>query len=208
MLIHQDICDIYEISKILACVKNLTLFLTELCWSLRHKVPVLSTWGEWHLEGFIAASFYNFKYIANNHDKNNSNNDTNNNKCSSTTNFHHLHNFYFPVLIFLCQISFLTTAWSTLGHYFRRRYQIGSITWMLSKWVFYRTEHRANGGHLKLNFEGPGIQRWNKPTDRDQKVDKKNVFICLVIMFTSRVIVIKMSNNGSFLYFLLITAKN
>ena len=87
-------------------------------------------------------------------------------------------------------------------------YTIGSITWMLSKWVFYRTEHRANGGHLKLNFEGPGIQRWNKPTDRDQKVDEKNVFICLVIMFTSRVIVIKMSNNGSFLYFLLMTAKN
>ena len=90
----------------------------------------------------------------------------------------------------------------------RRRYQIGSKTWLLSKLVFYRTDNRTNGGHLKLNFEGLGIQRWNKPTDRAQKVDEKNVFVCLVIMFTSRVIAIKMSNNGSFLYFLLIAAKH
>ena len=73
---------------------------------------------------------------------------------------------------------------------------------MLSKCVFYRPEHRANEGPLKLNFESFGMQRWNKPIDRVQRVDEKNVFICLVIMFTSRVLVIKMSNNGSFLYFL------
>ena len=80
---------------------------------------------------------------------------------------------------------------------------------MLSKSVFYRPEHRANGGPLlKLNFEGLGMQRWNKPTNRAQRVDEKSVFICLVIMFTYRVIVIKMSNNGSFLYFLLTTATN
>ena len=33
----------------------------------------------------------------------------------------------------------------------------------------------------------------NIPTDRTQKVDEKNGVICLVIMFTPRVMVIKMS---------------
>ena len=38
-----------------------TLFLTKQCWSPRYKVPVLSTYGGCHPEGFIVASFYNFK---------------------------------------------------------------------------------------------------------------------------------------------------
>ena len=75
---------------------------------------------------------------------------------------------------------------------------------MLSKCVYYRPEHRENGGPLKLDLEGLGMQRWNKLTDRAQRVDEENVFISLVIMFTSRVMVIKMSNHGSFLYFLLL----
>ena len=75
---------------------------------------------------------------------------------------------------------------------------------MLSKCVYYRPEHRANGEPLKLHFDGLGMQRWSKPTDRAQRVDEKNVFICLVII---RVMVIKMSNNSSFSYFLL-TIKN
>ena len=65
-----------------------TLFLTKQCWSARYKVPVLSTCVGCRSEGFIVASFYNFKYIANNHDNNNNNNDTNNNKLSSYINFH------------------------------------------------------------------------------------------------------------------------
>ena len=73
---------------------------------------------------------------------------------------------------------------------------------MSSKCVYYRPEHRANGWPLKLDFEGLGMQRWNKPTDLAQRVNEKNVFICLVIMFNFRVMVIKMSNYGSFLYFL------
>ena len=44
---------------------------------------------------------------------------------------------------------------------------------MLNKCVYYRPEHRANGGPLKLDFEDLGIKRWNKPTDRAQRVDKK-----------------------------------
>ena len=73
--------------------------------------------------------------------------------------------------------------------------------------VYIRPEHRANGGTLKFDFEGLGMQRWNKSTDRAQKVDEQNVFIFLFIMFTSRVMVIKISSNGSFSYFLLTTAK-
>ena len=78
---------------------------------------------------------------------------------------------------------------------------------MLSKFVYYRPEHRENAGSLKLDFEGFGMQKWNKLTDRAQRVDEKNMLISLVIMFTSRLIVIKMPNHGSFLYLLLTTSK-
>ena len=44
---------------------------------------------------------------------------------------------------------------------------------MSSKYVYYRPEHRANGGPLKLDFEGLGMQRWNKPADPAQRVDEK-----------------------------------
>ena len=64
------------------------------------------------------------------------------------------------------------------------------------------------GDPVELNFEGLEMQKWNKPTDRTQRVDDKNGAICLGIMFTSRVIVIKMSKMANFLYFLLTTAKN
>ena len=43
--------------------------------------------------------------------------------------------------------------------------------------------------------------------DRAQRVDEKNEFIYLVIMFTSTVIVIKMSKMAHLLYFHLMTAK-
>ena len=57
-------------------------------------------------------------------------------------------------------------------------------------------------------FEGLEMQKWNIPTDRAQKVDEKIRVICLVIMFTTRVMVIKMSKMAHFLYFLLMPAKN
>ena len=41
-----------------------TLFLTKQCWFPSYKVPVLSTCGGCLPEGFIVASFYNFKYMA------------------------------------------------------------------------------------------------------------------------------------------------
>ena len=46
------------------------------------------------------------------------------------------------------------------------------------------------------------------PWDRAQTVDGKNGVICIVIMFASQVMVIKMSKMAHFLYFLLIPAKN
>ena len=72
---------------------------------------------------------------------------------------------------------------------------------MLRKCVYYRLKHGENGGPLKLYFDGLGMRKWNKPMDRLQTADKKNVFICLVIMFISRVMFIRMSNNDSFFIF-------
>ena len=43
--------------------------------------------------------------------------------------------------------------------------------------------------------------------DRAQNTDEKNRIICLVIMFTPRVIVLKMSEIANFSNFLLITVK-
>ena len=61
---------------------------------------------------------------------------------------------------------------------------------------------------MELNFDGLEMQKWNIPTDRAQRVDGKNGISCLVIMFTPRVMVIKMSKMAHFLYLLLMPAKN
>ena len=45
---------------------------------------------------------------------------------------------------------------------------------------------------MALNFEGLEMQKWNIPTERAQRVDKKNGVICLIIMFTPRIAVIIM----------------
>ena len=72
------------------------------------------------------------------------------------------------------------------------------------------TEHNIKAGRdpMELNFEGLEMQKWNIPTDRAQRVDGKNGVICLVIMFTPQVMVIKMSKMAHFLYFLLMPSKN
>ena len=64
------------------------------------------------------------------------------------------------------------------------------------------------GEPMELNFEGLEMQKWNISTDKAQRVDEKNGVICLVIMFTPGVMVIKMSKMAHFLYFLLMPAKN
>ena len=60
-----------------------------------------------------------------------------------------------------------------------------------SKCVFYRPEHEAYGAPWNKILK---FLRWDKSTDRAQGEDEKNgVKISMVkIMFTSRVIVIKM----------------
>ena len=50
-------------------------------------------------------------------------------------------------------------------------FKVSSLT---CKLVFYRSEHKPNGGPLKWNFEVLGMQRWDKPTDRTQGIDEKN----------------------------------
>ena len=51
------------------------------------------------------------------------------------------------------------------------------------------------------------MQKWNISLDRAQKVDEKDGVI-LLVMFTLRVMVIKMSKMVHFMYFLVNTAKN
>ena len=51
------------------------------------------------------------------------------------------------------------------------------------------------------------MQKLDIPTDRAQRVDKKNRVICLIIMFAPGVMVIKMLKMAHFLYFLLMPAK-
>ena len=53
------------------------------------------------------------------------------------------------------------------------------------------------GDPIEVNFEGLEMQKSNIPMDRVQRVDEKNVIICLVIMFTYGVMV----KNGSFFVF-------
>ena len=52
-------------------------------------------------------------------------------------------------------------------------------------------ETRTDQSPIELNFEDFEIQKLNIPTDRAQKVYQKNGFICLVVMFKSRVMVFK-----------------
>ena len=51
------------------------------------------------------------------------------------------------------------------------------------------------------------MQKWNISTYRAQRVDEKNDVICLV-MFTSKVMVIRMSKMAHLMYFYLNTEKN
>ena len=66
--------------------------------------------------------------------------------------------------------------------------------------VFYRPRHTAWRDPKELNFEGLDIQKRNIPTDSAQRVDEKNGVICLVVMFASRVMAIKMSKMAHLLF--------
>ena len=57
------------------------------------------------------------------------------------------------------------------------------------------------GAHMKMNFEYFQTQKWMLQTVRAQKIDEKNGVICLVSMFPSRVMVLKLSKKVYFLQF-------
>ena len=42
---------------------------------------------------------------------------------------------------------------------------------LASKCVLYIPKHKTNEGPLRWNFEVLGMQRWDKSTDRGQRVD-------------------------------------
>lgn len=54
---------------------------------------------------------------------------------------------------------------------------------------------------LKLNFKGLEMLKWNIATEREENPDERNVVICLVIIFTPGVWVIKMSKMDYFCIF-------
>ena len=70
---------------------------------------------------------------------------------------------------------------------------------LASKFVFYRPEHNAKGRPHGIEF----WRSWNAniSTDRAHNVDEKNGTICLVIMFTLKVMFIKMSKKWLILVF-------
>ena len=84
------------------------------------------------------------------------------------------------------------------------------VSSLACKCVFNRPKHNAERENpMEVNFEGLlnfEVQKVNVTTD--QLVAEKNGVICLVIMFTLRVMVMKMSKMFQFLYFLLMAAKN
>ena len=61
---------------------------------------------------------------------------------------------------------------------------------------------------MELNFKGLEMKKWNIATGRVQRADEKTGVICLFIMLTPQVMLIKMSKMAHFLYSLLIPAKN
>ena len=61
---------------------------------------------------------------------------------------------------------------------------------------------------MELYFEGLEMRKWIIPIDRAQRVDVKNGFICLVIVLTPKVMVIKTSQIALFLHLLLMKAKD
>ena len=76
------------------------------------------------------------------------------------------------------------------------------MSWLSCKCVFNGLEYNPNGEPIGIKF----WSSWNAEikyisTDRAQRADAKNETICLVIMFTSKVIVIKMSKMSHFCFF-------
>ena len=62
-------------------------------------------------------------------------------------------------------------------------------SYLLHEDVFFTDQNIMQSGNtMELNFEGLQMQKWNILSDRAQRVHDKNRVICLVFMFTPRVI--------------------
>ena len=75
------------------------------------------------------------------------------------------------------------------------------------KYVFYRPEHNAKERPHWGEFWRFGNVKM-KNTNKAQRADEKDGVICLVIIFTPRVMASKMPKMDHFLYFLLLKAKD
>ena len=62
--------------------------------------------------------------------------------------------------------------------------------------------------HMKMNFECFQIQKWILQAVTEEKVDEKNGVICLVSMFPSWVMVLKLPKKVYFCNFVLTSAGN
>ena len=76
--------------------------------------------------------------------------------------------------------------------------KVSSLT---CKCVLYGLEQMKKEDSMELSFEGLETQKWNIPAGRAQRLDEKNGVICLVILFTPRAIIIKMTQIGLFFVF-------
>ena len=70
------------------------------------------------------------------------------------------------------------------------------VSSLACKCVFYRLEHNAKegGDSMLVNFEDLEMQKWNITMDRAQSANLNNGIICLVIVFTPKVMVINMAH--------------
>ena len=66
------------------------------------------------------------------------------------------------------------------------------------KSVFYRPEHNLKIGTHGIEFSKPWNAEMKHTNQKSQRLDEKNGVICLVIKFTARFLVIKMSKKNHF----------
>ena len=80
----------------------------------------------------------------------------------------------------------------------------------VSTGVYFADQKKVQkGDSMEFNFEDQISNILNMPADRARIADEENGVTCLVIMFTSRVMVVEMLKMAHFLCFLLLlTAKN
>ena len=74
-------------------------------------------------------------------------------------------------------------------------------------WDILQTRMDQRGDHMKMKFNNFQIQKWMLQTAKGES-RWKNVVICLVSMFPSLVIVLKLSKEVLFFNFVLTSARN